>query len=108
MEFQVLKTDTSISVRGKVILAVYVDDILIAGPSVKTCNSVADELARKVEVVNKGEVRSFLGINVIRNYEQHAIAINQPGYIDRLLAKYNMTNARSASTPFENGTKLRL
>ena len=70
------------------------------------CNSFISELAQKIEVVNKGEVRSFLGVRVTRNYPQHAISIGQPGYIDRLLAKYNMTNAKSASTPFEKGTKL--
>jgi len=54
-------------IRGEIILAVYVDDILIAGPSVEACNRVVAELSRKVEVVNKGEVRSFLGFNVVRN-----------------------------------------
>ena len=81
---------------------------LSAALSISSCNSVVSELAQKVEVVNKGEVRSFLGISVTRNYPQHAISIGQPGYIDRLLAKYNMTNARSASTPFEKGTKLKI
>jgi len=38
----------------------------------------------------------------------HSISISQPGYIDRLLAKFNMTNAKSASMPFEPGTKLRM
>ena len=106
--FQALETDTSIYVRGDTILIVYVDDILIAGSSLSSCNSVASEIAQKVEIVNKGEIRSFLGLNVVRNYPQHAISISQPGYIDRLLAKYNMTNAKSASTPFERGTKLSL
>ena len=32
-----------------------------------------------------------------RNYPKYAITIGQPGYIDRLLAKYNMSNAKSAS-----------
>ena len=108
MGFQVLETDTSIYIRGDIILAHYVDDILIAGPSIQACNAAAADLSRKLEIVNKGEVKSFLGLNIIRNYEKHAIAISQPGYIDRLLAKYNMTNARSVSTPFENGTKLKL
>jgi hypothetical protein len=36
------------------------------------------------------------------------ISISQPGYIDRLLVKYNMTNTKSTSMPFENGTKLKL
>ena len=103
-----LETDTSMYIRGEIILVLYVDDILIAGLSFQACSAAAAELSRKLEVVNKGEVKSFLGLNVVRNYEKHAIAISQPGYIDRLLAKFNMTNARSASTPFETGTKLKL
>ena len=108
MGYQALETDTSMYIRGDIILAVYVDDILIAGPSITACNAAAADLTRKLEVVNKGEAKSFLGLNVVRDYEKHAIAISQPGYIDRLLAKFNMTNARSASTPFEIGTKLKL
>ena len=62
MGFQALETDPSIYIRGNVILGVYVDDILICSISVSSCNSVVSELAQKLEVVNKGEVRSFLGI----------------------------------------------
>src|SRR5947207_13489244 len=69
---------------------------------------LSEIMKNKLEIVNKGEVKSFLDLNIIRNYEKHAIAINQSGYIDRLLAKFNMTNARSASTSFEIGTKLKL
>src|ERR1700685_3341457 len=106
MGFRALETDPSIYVRGNVIIGVYVDDILACSLSISSCNSFISELAQKIELVHKGEVRSFLGISVTRNYPQHAISIGQPGYIDYLLAKYNMTNAKSASTPFEKGTKL--
>src|SRR5438876_8173279 len=108
MGYQILETDISIYICGDIILAVYVDDILIADPFIQACNAIVADLSRKLEVVNKGEVKSFLDLNVVRNYEKHAIAISQPGYINRLLAKFNMTNARSASTPFEIGTKLKL
>ena len=50
----------------------------------------------------------LLDLNIIRNYENHAIAMSQSGYIDRLFAKSNMKSARSASTPFEIGTKFKL
>src|SRR5438876_10633236 len=69
---------------------------------------LSEIMKNKLEIVNKGEVKSFLDLNIIRNYEKHAIAINQPGYIDRLLAKFNMTNIKSISTPFEIDTKLKL
>jgi len=106
--FQVFETDTSIYMRDQIILAVYVDDILVAGPTIHSCNAVVTELSQHIEVVNKGEVKSFLGLKVVRNRQMHLISISQPSYIDRLLAKFNMTNAKSASTPFETGTKLRI
>jgi len=105
--FQVFETDTSIYIRDQILLAVYVDDILTVGPSIQSCNAIVKELSRHIEIVNKGEVKSFLGLRILRNFDQHALSISQPGYIDRLLAKYNMTNAKSASTPFETGTKLK-
>ena len=107
MGFQALEIDPSIYIRGNVIMGVYVDDILICSISISSCNSVISELVQKVEVINKGEVRSFLGISVTHNYHKHAISIGQPGYIDHLLAKYNMMNAKSTSTPFKKGTKLK-
>src|SRR5271170_4140766 len=60
MRFQVLETDPSIYIRGNVIMGVYVDDILICSFTKSSYNSVVSELAQKVEVVNKGEVKSFL------------------------------------------------
>jgi hypothetical protein len=59
-----------------------------------SCNSIVSELAQKVEVVNNGEVRSFLDISVTRNYSQQAISIAQPGYMDPPLAKYNLLDAK--------------
>jgi hypothetical protein len=77
-------------------------EICICNMSITSCNSVVSMY--NVEVINNGEVRSFLDIGVTRNYPQQAISIAQPGYMDPLLAKYNMTNAKSVSTPFEKGT----
>ena len=106
MGFQAIETDPSIYICGNVIMDVYVNDILICSISISSCNSVVSELVQKVEVIDKGEVRSFLGISVTRNYPNYTISISQPGYIDRLLAKYNMMNVKSTSTPFEKGMKL--
>jgi len=108
MRYQVLEIDISIYIYDDIILVVYIDDILITGLSIQACNAIIADLSRKCEVVNKDEVKSFLDLNVVRNYEKHAIAISQPGYIDRLLAKFNMMNVKSVFTSFEIDTKLKL
>ena len=66
--------------HGDIIIAVFVDDMLILGPSKNACNAVATELSREVEVVNKGEVKSFLGLNVTRNYKRHRYC-NKPAWL---------------------------
>ena len=80
--FQVFESDTSMYIRDENILAVYVDDILIAGPSIQSCNTVINELSHHIEIINKGQVKSFLGLKVVRNHQKHTISISQPGYID--------------------------
>src|SRR5438046_6503625 len=54
----------------------------------------------------KADIASFVGLNITRNWEEHSISINQPGYIDRLLARFNMINAKTTSTPLEPGCQL--
>src|SRR5436309_12099248 len=87
--FQVLESDASIYVRGETIVEVYVDDIKILGPSQQLCYEVYYELCKHFKMQDKGAVKSFLGLNITRNWEEHSISF-QPGYIDRLLARFNM------------------
>ena len=55
---------------------------------------------------DKGAVKIFLGLNITHNWQEHSISINQPGYIDRLLARFNMINAKTSNTPLEPGCQL--
>ena len=104
--FVVLETDTSIYVRGDIIIEVYVDDIKILAPTKESCYEVYRELSKHFKMQDKGAVKSFLRLNITRNWHEHSISINQPGYIDKLLARFNMTNAKTANTPLEPGCHL--
>ncbi|TMC14388.1 MAG: hypothetical protein E6J34_23715, partial [Chloroflexi bacterium] len=53
----------------------------------------------------KGPVSTFLGLNIIRN--ESSIAINQIGYIEHILQRFQMTEAKSASTPLNHTLPLR-
>ena len=83
--FTVLETDTSIYIRGEIIIEVYVDDIKILRPNKDTCYSVYHKLCKHFKIQDKGAVKSFLGLNITRNWQEHSISINQPAYINRLL-----------------------
>ena len=52
----------------------------------------------------KGPVTSFLGLNIIR--DGSTIAINQVGYIEHMLARFQMDKAKPAATPLHPGLPL--
>jgi hypothetical protein len=74
-----------VSSERRVIIAVYVDDILIIGPDSEQCQLVYNYLAQHFRMNNLGEPTDFLGLNISRDWEKGTITINQTGYIDRLL-----------------------
>src|SRR5579862_1368518 len=104
--FVALETDPCIYVRGEIILEVYVDDIKIAGPNSIKCNEIFQELSQQINVESKGPIQSFLGINVIRNWEKHLIGLNQGAYIDRLVEEFELSTAKVTRTPLEQSLPL--
>jgi hypothetical protein len=99
--FVQLETDSCIYIRGDIIMEVYVDDIKIVGPTMAKCESVYKELAQHVKVESKGPIKSFLGIDIIRNWNQHLIALNQGAYIDYLISEFGLIDAHTVSTPLD-------
>jgi hypothetical protein len=64
-----LETDSCIYIRGDIIRAVYVDDIQVAVPTKDKCDAIYQELSQHIKVEYKGGVRSFLGINIMKDWE---------------------------------------
>ena len=100
--FTPLETDSSIyfSPSQHVLLAVYVDDILIFGTSKDSCHLIYNHLSKHFKMQNLGAPTSFLGLNIVRSHP-HEISINQTGYIDRILTRFQMHNAQPARTPLD-------
>ena len=104
--FQVLETDTSIYLHSKIIIEVYVDDIKILGPKQELCYEVYHELCKHFKMQDKGAIKSFLGLNIHtigKNTQYRSITLTI--YI-RLLARFNMINAKTTSTLLEPGCQL--
>lgn len=58
-------------------------------------------MSKRVNIENKVSVKSFLGINVIRDWDNHLIVINQAAFIDHLLADFGLTDANSVGSPLD-------
>lgn len=78
-------------------LLVYVDDIIITGPSPAHLNTFISTLASRFSLKDLGSLSFFLGVEVIPN--AHGLFLNQTKYISDLLHRYNMDTCNPVSTP---------
>ena len=60
----------------KVIIAIWVDDLIIAGQNTKDIEELKCQLSKEFEMKDMGELKYFLRIQVLRNQEQRQIHIN--------------------------------
>jgi hypothetical protein len=90
-----------VSRRRKIIIAVYIDDILVLSPDKAASTEVYNALRKHFKIENLGAPKTFLGLNIVRDWSMRSISINQTGYIDRMLVRFNMANAVPAKTPLD-------
>ena len=89
----------------KLVLAVYVDDILVLDKTREICDQFYNEISQHFRMEYKVPVTSFLGLNIIRNGS--SIAINQVGYIEHMLQRFQMDKAKPVDTPLNPSLPLR-
>lgn len=101
--------DTSVFIyhhnHDSVYVLVYVDDILITGPSALVDNFIAS-LAARFSLKDQGELSYFLGIEATRT--STGLHLRQQKYIIDLLSKINMLHAKPVATPMTPTPKLSL
>lgn len=91
-------------VDGKPILvAIYVDDLIIACKDKETIIKFKRQLSDEFEVTDKGVLSNFLGIKVNRDGELGSIKICQSQYIKEILEQYQMSECKTVSVPLDPG-----
>lgn len=89
---------------GIFILAVYVDDILLAGKSEQKIARVKADLGSSFQLKDLGLLKYFLGVSV--NRHDNKTWIGQPAYTRAIVSKFGMEQCKPARTPVSTGTKL--
>lgn len=77
-----------------VIIAVYVDDILIAGRTDERIAEVKVAIAIRFDIKDNGNLHYFLEVKVIQDLEAGSIWIGQPAYTENLVLHFNMQDAK--------------
>ena len=94
-----------LSARGRTLLLLYVDDMIITGDDFEYIAFVKARLNEQFLMSNLGPLRYFLGIEVSSTSD--GFSISQEKYIQDLLAHVALSDERTAETPMELNVNLR-
>lgn len=87
------------------IIAIYVDDMLLAGNNIEMINDVKKKLSDRFDMKDLGDVHWILGMEVVRDRRQKSISLNQCKYIETVLERYGMESCKTVSTPMDINAK---
>jgi len=95
-----------INYERKVIVLVYVDDLVLGAAHLEDIRWIKAALSKAFEMTDLDELKVFLGLEITRDRSQRQLTIHQQRYIDRILDRYGMNDARPIATPLDPHTKL--
>lgn len=100
--------DACVYVKGNeenlLIIAVYVDDILVASRDADQIKRFGTYLRSKFEITDRGTVQHCLSLEF--SVQRGEISVKQSAYTRDVLERFGMSDARPVSTPMEAGTYL--
>lgn len=95
-----------ISTKGtdKVIIALYVDDLICFSKSLSAIQKTKSNLMKHFSMRDLGDLKYCLGIEVHQN--NGSITLSQTKYIEDLLQNFKMQDSKPVTSPMEAGLKL--
>ena len=81
-------------------LAVYVDDLVIASSNSVAANKLKKELTETFQMRDIGDLNYCLGIEFSRD-KNGGVKMSQEKYVKKLIEKFRMTEAKTCKTPME-------
>lgn len=75
-------------------MAVYVDDLLLAGRSQEAMAKVKTQLCKRFKMKDLGPLHHFLGMEKARSSETGDVWFGQRQYTEALLIRHEMSDAR--------------
>ena len=104
--FTPLHADRCVYVRRHadsiIIIALYVDDLLIASNKQSELSSLKRMLTQLYEMEDMGQASFILGIGIQRERAQRSISLSQSAYINTLLKRHGMADCNATSTPMDS------
>ena len=107
--FTSLHADQCIYVRRTtsdlIIIALYVDDLLLASDQLPLLKTFKTQLASEFEMEDLGEVSYVLGLEIKRDRAARTLTISQSAYVRTLLTRHGMADCKPRNTPMETNAR---
>ncbi|KAH7460549.1 Retrovirus-related Pol polyprotein from transposon TNT 1-94 [Fusarium oxysporum f. sp. matthiolae] len=97
--FKPLLSDMGVFVKGHTFIAVYMDDLLIAGPSKDETVAVKQDLCNKFKMTDLGPCKYYLGMSLRRDRTDRSIFLSQTAYLEKVLRDFGMDQCAPNATP---------
>ncbi|KAJ9567521.1 hypothetical protein OSB04_003487 [Centaurea solstitialis] len=87
-------------------LLLYVDDMLIAAKDMGEVQKLKDQLNSEFDMKDLGAAKKMLGMEIVRDRKARKLYLSQEGYVQKVLRRFGMSEAKSVNTPFAPHFKL--
>jgi hypothetical protein len=109
-EFKRSQFDSCVYIKfvngSPIYLLLYVDDMLIATKSKKEITTLKARLSSEFEMKDLGAAKKILGMEIIRDGKSGLLFLSQHDYINKVLHRFNMPDAKKVTTPIAPHFKL--
>ena len=89
-----------------ILLAIYVDDLLIIGPSIHRIRDLKEQLKSRFRMKDLGPVSYYLGMQITRDRLNRTIYINQATYTQNLVKELGLSDCHPCKIPMDSNLQL--
>ncbi|KAF3665269.1 Retrovirus-related Pol polyprotein from transposon TNT 1-94 [Capsicum annuum] len=89
-----------------VYLLLYIDDMLIAAKDMREIIKVKAQLSKEFNMKNLGAAKKIISMEIPKDRDNSKLYLSQKRYIEKVLHRFNMQNAKPVSTPLAAHFKL--
>jgi len=99
--FEPINADLGVFVRSGMYIAVYVDDLLIVGPSIAEIKRIKRALRNRFHMTDLGPCSYYLGMSIKRDRQNRVLYLSQESYINKVAQQFGLGDCAPVSTPIE-------
>ena len=96
----------TMAVDEMIVVGIYVDYIVVACKSEVRLKELKQDLCRKFDVKDLGNLYHFLGLKVAQDEVSGDVWVGQSAYVGKVLERFGMEKTKSVVTPVDTSTKL--